>query len=276
MVTEPSVGAARPRIIFMVVDLPAPLGPRNPVTCPGVTVNDRSSTTVSGPYRLVRPRTSMVVMAASLARPPGRFLGGSGRTLGVRRPEAAAAGLFSGNRKPRCRRGAGSGVRAVDHDVAEARAGPDLDLIRGLARVLRQGVAHRSLRAVRVHRGGAALGDADLDAAGGVGQVRPAARHAPDPDRAVRRLGEDTAVGAVDGEAAAGTGEADVGAGVTEPHVPGRARVPERAPDLADPDAGRAAVEVGGPGDGAGGDLTGRKTASQRAGVAELHPARRD
>jgi hypothetical protein len=43
------VGRASPRITRMVVDLPAPLGPTNPVTCPGVTVNDRPSTATVGP-----------------------------------------------------------------------------------------------------------------------------------------------------------------------------------------------------------------------------------
>ena len=37
----------------MVVDLPDPFGPRNPVTRPGSTTNERSSTTVRLPYRLV-------------------------------------------------------------------------------------------------------------------------------------------------------------------------------------------------------------------------------
>ena len=37
----PDDGLSRPRIIRIVVDLPAPLGPRNPVTVPGCTVNDR-------------------------------------------------------------------------------------------------------------------------------------------------------------------------------------------------------------------------------------------
>src|SRR5260221_45016 len=44
----------------MVVDLPAPLGPMNPVTSPGRTVKVRSSTATMRPYRFVRPRTSMV------------------------------------------------------------------------------------------------------------------------------------------------------------------------------------------------------------------------
>ena len=33
--TEPELGVSRPRIIRIVVDLPAPLGPRKPVTRPG-------------------------------------------------------------------------------------------------------------------------------------------------------------------------------------------------------------------------------------------------
>ena len=40
----PAVAASRPRISRMVVDLPAPLGPRNPVTRPGCTVKERRST----------------------------------------------------------------------------------------------------------------------------------------------------------------------------------------------------------------------------------------
>jgi len=38
MVTVPDVGRSRPMIIRMVVDLPAPFGPRNPVTDPGAMV----------------------------------------------------------------------------------------------------------------------------------------------------------------------------------------------------------------------------------------------
>jgi len=48
-VTEPLVGSSRPRIIRMVVDFPAPFGPRKPVTTPGWTVNVRSETAVVAP-----------------------------------------------------------------------------------------------------------------------------------------------------------------------------------------------------------------------------------
>ncbi len=44
MVALPLVGLSRPRIIRIVVDLPDPFGPRNPVTVPGRTANDRLST----------------------------------------------------------------------------------------------------------------------------------------------------------------------------------------------------------------------------------------
>src|SRR6201995_3805973 len=47
-------------IIRMVVDLPDPLGPRNPVTVPGFPSNVSPSTATVGPYRLVRPRTSII------------------------------------------------------------------------------------------------------------------------------------------------------------------------------------------------------------------------
>src|SRR5690606_15509535 len=53
IVAWPSLGAARSSMIFIVVDLPDPFGPRNPVTRPGGTVNDRASTTLRSPYRLV-------------------------------------------------------------------------------------------------------------------------------------------------------------------------------------------------------------------------------
>ncbi len=44
----------------MVVDLPAPFGPTNPVTWPGWTVNVIPSRAMTGPNRLRRPLTSIV------------------------------------------------------------------------------------------------------------------------------------------------------------------------------------------------------------------------
>jgi hypothetical protein len=43
-ITDPLVGASSPRISRMVVDFPAPFGPRNPVTVPGCTTKLRFST----------------------------------------------------------------------------------------------------------------------------------------------------------------------------------------------------------------------------------------
>jgi hypothetical protein len=47
------------------VVLPAPFGPRKPVTVPGSRVKETSSTTVRSPYFLVSPLT--VIMVASVA-----------------------------------------------------------------------------------------------------------------------------------------------------------------------------------------------------------------
>ena len=41
---RPAVAVSRPRIIRIVVDLPAPFGPRKPVTWPAETVRSRAST----------------------------------------------------------------------------------------------------------------------------------------------------------------------------------------------------------------------------------------
>ena len=46
-VTVPDVGRSSPMIMRMVVDLPTPLGPRNPVTVPGVIVKLSECTAVS-------------------------------------------------------------------------------------------------------------------------------------------------------------------------------------------------------------------------------------
>src|ERR1700722_14175381 len=51
----------------MVVDFPAPFGPRNPVTTPGFTTKLSPSTATLSPYRLVRPSISiMCVLFSSL------------------------------------------------------------------------------------------------------------------------------------------------------------------------------------------------------------------
>jgi hypothetical protein len=80
-VTVPLVGASRPRIMRMVVVLPAPLGPRKPVTRPGVTVQVRSSTATARPKCLVNPRSS--IMPPMVAREDGPLRKGPVRFLGA-------------------------------------------------------------------------------------------------------------------------------------------------------------------------------------------------
>src|ERR1700704_4441576 len=63
MVARPEVGSARPSSSRMVVDFPAPFGPRNPVMRPGASSKDRSLTAMTVPYRLVSAWTAMVLMA---------------------------------------------------------------------------------------------------------------------------------------------------------------------------------------------------------------------
>ena len=49
MAPAPIAAASRPRIILIVVDFPAPLGPRKPVTRPGRTTKEASSTATVWP-----------------------------------------------------------------------------------------------------------------------------------------------------------------------------------------------------------------------------------
>src|SRR4030042_5038787 len=51
---EPPEGEMRPQSIRMVVDFPAPLGPRNPKISPVATVNEIRSTAVKEPKRFSR------------------------------------------------------------------------------------------------------------------------------------------------------------------------------------------------------------------------------
>src|ERR1700676_4363259 len=55
----PAVGIMNPASMRIVVDLPAPFGPRNPTTSPRPTLKDTLSTAVKVPKRLVSPSISM-------------------------------------------------------------------------------------------------------------------------------------------------------------------------------------------------------------------------
>ena len=106
-VTDPPVGASSPRIIRMVVDLPAPFGPRKPVTTPGRTVKLRSSTASLAPYRLVNPRASIIssLLCDGCAEPRGN---------------AMTPGIVPG--RGRAVVGAG-GLRGVGFSAVEPRGG---------------------------------------------------------------------------------------------------------------------------------------------------------
>src|SRR4051812_7371910 len=67
MVARPEVGGVRPTAIRKVVDLPAPFGPRKPLTRPGRAVKLTSSTAVNGPYFLL----SDSILITGTPWPPG-------------------------------------------------------------------------------------------------------------------------------------------------------------------------------------------------------------
>src|SRR6478752_425501 len=103
-------------IIRIVVDLPAPFGPRNPVTTPGRTVKLRRSTATFDPYRLVRPCSSIMRINLRARETPRHrndrgFSGAPDGPTGRRR----LAGLLGGDaRGPLVvDRGAGRGHRGT-------------------------------------------------------------------------------------------------------------------------------------------------------------------
>src|SRR6516162_661388 len=101
----PLVGARKPVIIFIVVDLPAPFGPRKPSTSPRGTVKEMSSTAFNGPKCLTRCRISSIALpsvqiAETLYQHDGRFVpfaAGSGFTCGRRRrrPDKGSRGQMT-------------------------------------------------------------------------------------------------------------------------------------------------------------------------------------
>src|SRR3954452_21120420 len=73
MSARPLVGRSRPRMMRIVVDLPAPLGPRKPVTTPGGTLKLSRSTATVLPYLLVRSWTSIMRLPADGGGPDPAF-----------------------------------------------------------------------------------------------------------------------------------------------------------------------------------------------------------
>src|SRR5882672_2849291 len=65
---DPLVGESKPARIFIVVDLPAPLGPMNPKTSPASSRSVSASNATSEPYRLVK---AFVAIAAGFSTGSG-------------------------------------------------------------------------------------------------------------------------------------------------------------------------------------------------------------
>src|SRR6185503_2108598 len=59
-VAVPASGRRKPVIIFIVVDFPAPFGPRKPRMSPRFTEKETPSTARFEPYVLTRPLTSII------------------------------------------------------------------------------------------------------------------------------------------------------------------------------------------------------------------------
>ena len=73
-VADPEVGRTRPSTIRIVVLLPAPLGPRKPVTHPGRASKVRSSTACTRPKRFVSPRAAIAGDPIGRTTPEGAWL----------------------------------------------------------------------------------------------------------------------------------------------------------------------------------------------------------
>src|SRR4030081_955214 len=69
-VAEPSEGGIKPVSIRIVVDLPAPLGPRKPSTSPRSTENDTPSTVRFVPKAFTRLLTLIIIRRAFLTKRP--------------------------------------------------------------------------------------------------------------------------------------------------------------------------------------------------------------
>src|SRR5580700_8377758 len=68
---EPEVGSARVHRILMVVDLPAPFGPRKPNVSPAATSKSMPRTASISPYFLVSALTEIALAEVALAEMAG-------------------------------------------------------------------------------------------------------------------------------------------------------------------------------------------------------------
>src|SRR5262249_60145155 len=71
MKAAPAEGRSRPTNILMVVDLPAPFGPRNPKNSPRRTARLRPLTAIFWPNALVRPHVAIAASGGGKGAPQG-------------------------------------------------------------------------------------------------------------------------------------------------------------------------------------------------------------
>src|SRR5437016_7994535 len=102
----PAVGTTVVVSIPIVVDLPAPLGPRSPNTSPGATAKSMSRTASTPPGYVLRNRRTSTAGAAGNSLAPGMAPSSSGSTL----DSVAREGRMTG---PRCDRGGSGGGEAA-------------------------------------------------------------------------------------------------------------------------------------------------------------------
>src|SRR5688572_23104770 len=95
---DPPLGCRKPVSIFMVVDFPAPLGPRKPSTVPGSTRKLTPSTAVIGPKCLER---FLISIMADLGATSGRSAGApAGHPSDLAQGRPGARGAPGGERRP--------------------------------------------------------------------------------------------------------------------------------------------------------------------------------
>ena len=111
---SPASGAERPTSMRIVVVLPAPLGPRNPVTVPGSQRNETSLTTVRPPRRFVSPVASIMASdrsSAGVATTAARSMPGSTSVGGPTPPSGVHFGRAMTTRRSHAPRRPAGGAR---------------------------------------------------------------------------------------------------------------------------------------------------------------------
>src|SRR4051794_10922139 len=136
MVAVPDVGTVRPTMTRIVVDLPAPFGPRKPVTRPGRAVKETLSTAVKPAYLrvsdstvIMRPPSPRRGVRTSAYRPdPSWPSGGAApRSFGRSAGPRLSLGWSGGHQRPALAVGRASRSRRSRTAVAGLGAGRGVD-----------------------------------------------------------------------------------------------------------------------------------------------------